>query len=91
VSGDPAAAEASLAEAERALADGDEAAAIAQARAGLEALGDDYAPDDVDDDTDLKLRAAEGLLGRGETEGPAETFVDVLRIRTELRRERDGG
>jgi hypothetical protein len=79
-----------LAEAERALADDDAQAAIARAREGLEALGRDYAPDDVDDDTPLKLYAAEDAIGRGETDDSAELLVDILRIRTELRRERGG-
>jgi hypothetical protein len=78
------AARAALSEAEHALAEGDAETAVARARAGLEALGDDYAPDDVEDDTTLKLLAAEDAIATGDTAGPARMLVDILGIRVDL-------
>jgi hypothetical protein len=73
---------------EHALADGDADPALAAARAGLDELGDDYAPAGVEDDTTLKAYAADELVEDGDTEGGARMLLGLLRERAELYAER---
>lgn len=79
-----ASAQAGLAEAEQALTQGDADAAIAGARRGLEALGEDYAPDGVEDDTTLKVLAAEDAIGEGDKARGAGMLIEMLRTRAGL-------
>jgi siderophore synthetase component len=76
-----ASAQAGLAEAEQALAEGDADAAIARARSGLEALGEDYAPAEVEDDTTLKVLAAEDAIDQGDKARGAGMLIEMLRTR----------
>jgi hypothetical protein len=73
---------------EQALAEGDPGAAVGAARAGLDELGEEYAPDGVEDDTTLKVYAAEELVGEGDAEGGARMLLDLLRERAALYAER---
>jgi hypothetical protein len=81
-------AQAGLAQAEQALAEGDADTAIAGARSALEALGEDYAPDGVEDDTTLKVLAAEDAIEQGDTARGATMLIEMLRIRAGLYAER---
>ena len=58
--------------------------AIEIAERGLLALGRDYASIDVDDDTNLKLLAAEDQIDKGNIGNAASTMLRVLKNRTEL-------
>lgn len=72
------------------LASGDAEDAIACARHGLETLGDDYASPTVDDDTDMKLFAAEERIQEGHAQDGAEVMLRILDVRTRLFAERTG-
>lgn len=72
------------------LASGDAESAIECARQGLEALGDDYASPAVDDDTDMKLFAAEDRIAEGHVQDGAEVMLRILDVRTRLFAERAG-
>ena len=58
--------------------------AIACARAGLEELGQRYAPPTVADDTELKLSAAELRLREGHAQDAATVMLRILNERTRL-------
>jgi len=58
--------------------------AIASARAGLAEIGSDYAGPDVDDETDLKLLAAEDRLAQGHASDAAAVMLRVLGDRLSL-------
>ena len=58
--------------------------AIEAAQGGLAALGQDYAPPGVDDDTTLKLAAAEDQIEKGNLGNGATTLLRVLRERIDL-------
>ncbi len=58
--------------------------AMACARAGLEELGDHYAPPRVVDDTDLGLRVAQEQERRGHLQDAAMMMLDDLETRTRL-------
>jgi len=62
----------------------DWAGAIACARAGLEALGQHYAPPAVADDTELKLLAAEEQLKQGRAQDTATVMLRMLAERQRL-------
>ena len=57
---------------------------MACARAGLAELGSDYAPTRVEDDTDLKLHAADELLQTGHPDKAARMMLRMLGERTRL-------
>jgi len=69
---------------ERALASGAAEHAVEAAESGLDELGGEYAPEDVKDDTSLKLAAARGRLAEGAIRDAAEVMLRMLRTRTEL-------
>jgi hypothetical protein len=73
---------------EQALAEGDPGAAVGAAQAGLDELGEEYAPDGVEDDTTLKVYAADELVADGDAEGGARMLLDLLRERAALYAER---
>src|SRR5262249_49020154 len=58
--------------------------AVYCARAGLSELGTDYAPQNVEDDTDLKLHAAEELVKTGRAENGAAMMLRMLSTRIQL-------
>ena len=72
------------------LASGDPENAMACARRGLDMLGDDYASPMVDDDTDMKLFAAQERIQEGYLQDGAEVMLRVLDERTGLFAERTG-
>lgn len=63
-------------------------AALASARSGLDALGDDYAAPLANDDTDMKIYAAEDLIEQGEAANAAGTLLRALESRIKLYQER---
>lgn len=63
------------------LATNDFEAALTCAKAGLEELGDEYAPFLVEDDTDLKLFLAEGRIEKGYLNEGAELMLRALETR----------
>ena len=66
------------------LATNDMEAALTCAKAGLEELGDEYAPFLVEDDTDLKLFLAEGRIEKGHLNEGAELMLRALETRISL-------
>ncbi|MFE4105184.1 hypothetical protein [Almyronema epifaneia] len=62
-------------------------AAIACAQQGLDALGSDYAAPEVEDDTDMKLLAAEDRIESGHLQDGASVMLQMLETRTELYQE----
>jgi len=58
--------------------------AVSSAQAGLDELGDEYAGPDVEDDSDLKLMAAEERLAQGHTSDGASVMLRVLGDRVRL-------
>jgi hypothetical protein len=83
-----AAARAWLAIARARLDRGDFGGAISSARRGLDELGEDYAPFMTEDDTDLKLLAADTESEAGRTENAAAITVRMLGVRTSMYAER---
>jgi hypothetical protein len=73
---------------EVARAKGDLEAAHREIDLGIAALGDDYAPDGVDDDTSLKLHAAADLWKEGRRDDAVSTQTNMLRIRLDLYRKK---
>jgi hypothetical protein len=65
-------------------------AAIQSARAGLAELGNDYAPPDVDDDSGLKLHAADELIHSGKADNGAAMMLRMLSTRIQLYLQRYG-
>lgn len=59
-------------------------AALTCAKAGLEELGDEYAPFLVEDDTDLKLLIAEGRIEKGYLSEGVELMLRALETRISL-------
>jgi len=66
------------------LAGGEATGATHCAQSGVAELGDDYAGDDVIDDTGLKIHAAEELIEEGRSIDGARLFLKMLQIRTDL-------
>jgi hypothetical protein len=62
--------------------------AIQAAKSGLSALGDDYAPAGVADDTGLKILAAEDQIAQGHLRNAASMMLRMLEIRVDLYAER---
>jgi hypothetical protein len=58
--------------------------AIACARAGLNELGHDYAPPTVEDDTELKVLAADDLIKDGKRSAGAAMLLRMLEERMQL-------
>jgi len=73
-----------LALGEQRLTGADWTGVIACARAGLEELGQRYAPPTVADDTELKLSAAEERLKQGHAQDAATVMLRILNERTRL-------
>ena len=69
---------------EKALEEGDVAAAISAARAGLAELGRDYASPIVKDDTGLNIAVAEELISDGRASDGADLMLRMLRTRCSL-------
>lgn len=75
-----------LALAQRSLMDQYAETAIAEARAGLEELGDDYHDPSlrVTEDTTLRIRRAKELIKQGQTTQAADMLVEALAVRVKL-------
>ena len=58
--------------------------AVAAARTGIAALGDNYRPKHVKDDTGLHILDANGAVSAGRTEEGARTLISVLDTRIAL-------
>lgn len=71
-----------------ALDAGDDPSAVEAARHGLRDLGDTYCPRGVDDDTELKVLAADELLKAGRKRDAASTLLRSLTGRIALYLER---
>lgn len=69
---------------EKRVAAKDWTGAIACAEAGLAELGDKYAGPDVEDDTQLKLYAAQDQLAKGKAQNAASVMLNMLSIRIRL-------
>lgn len=63
---------------------GDAGGAVAAAEAGLEELGEPPPDDDIVDDTELKLYAAQERVSQGHTADGAANMLDILRVRAGL-------
>lgn len=75
----------------RKLEAGEPREAVRCAEQGLEALGDEYAPPGVEDDTQLKLLAAQEQLRQGRDEAGARVMLRMLEERTTLYARRHSG
>lgn len=62
-------------------------AAIACAKQGLAVLGSEYAGSEVEDDTEMKLLAAEDRIQAGHLQDGASVMLRMLKTRTELYQE----
>ena len=58
--------------------------AVQAVKSGVSALGTDYRPDDVRDDTGLNLLLAQHLIEQGQREDGAEMMLSMLNTRIEL-------